>query len=791
MKLIFFPPRNLKRKHFLIFLPLLSIIIWILYPLPSPLFKDPYASVLKAKDGTLLGATIADDEQWRFPIADSIPMNFEQALLHFEDEYFYKHPGINPFSLGRAIWQNMKAGKVISGASTLSMQVIRLSRKGQKRTIVEKLWEMALALKLELYYSKKQILNFYAAHAPFGGNVVGLSAASWRYFGREVDQLSWAEVATLAVLPNSPALIYPGKNSPLLKKKRDNLLEKLYQNQIIDSLTMALALDEPLPGKPYPLPQQAYHLLQRAMGEGQRGTVINSSLDPHLQRRASEIVQLHHENLRLNQIHNAAAIIIEIESGNTLAYVGNVKGSGRHGESVDIITSQRSTGSILKPFLYAAMLSEGKLLPKQLLPDFPVFFQGFAPNNFNKKFDGAVPADKALSRSLNIPFVFLLKEFRYEKLHFKLKQLGMKSLDQPASHYGLSLILGGAEVNLWELSAMYAGMGRTLRNYYRYPGEKRYRNDDVFQNHYLLTNKASIRKGTDEVGVLGASSIWYTLEAMQNLQRPDDQADWQEYSSSRPIAWKTGTSYGFRDAWAVGMDRDYVVAVWTGNASGEGRPGLLGVKTAAPLLFDLFDLLPRTSWYDFPESDTQSLLICQRSGLQATAHCQPIDTLSVPKVAIRAESCSFHKNIHLNAEGTYQVNSDCYPVHQMKEKNFFVLPAVQEWYFKPHSIWYESLPPFMPNCGQNFTKRMAFIYPKKRSRIYIPKELDGEKGRVVFEAAHREPNITLFWHLDNQFLGETKGLHQMAFVASKGKHELTLIDADGEELREWFEVVGE
>ncbi|MDH4058655.1 MAG: penicillin-binding protein 1C, partial [Cyclobacteriaceae bacterium] len=454
--------------------------------LPPSLFKDTYSTVLEDRTGELLSASIASDEQWRFPPIDSVPEKFSKALVQYEDKRFYSHPGVDLLSLGRAIEQNWKARKIISGGSTLSMQVIRLSRKGKPRTYFEKIIEIILATRLELQYSKEEILSLYASHAPFGGNVVGLDAACWRYFGRNCHQLSWAEAALLAVLPNAPSLMHPGKNRNQLHLKRDAHLDQLRKEGVIDESTCELSKAEGIPKEPVALPRFARHLMQRIARDGLSQTRVVSTIDLNLQEHVERIVQEQHYQLKGNQIYNAAAIVVEVKTGNVVAYVGNTqrKSEGYHGEEVDIIASPRSTGSILKPFLFAAMLDEGKILPQTLLPDVPTFINGFSPQNFSHEYDGAVPAGSALIRSLNIPAVHLLREYRYEKLHALLKELGMTTLNQLPDHYGLSLILGGAEGNLWDITGMYASMARALNNYSQNAGKKKYNRNDFHSLQY-------------------------------------------------------------------------------------------------------------------------------------------------------------------------------------------------------------------------------------------------------------------------------------------------------------------
>ena len=361
---------------------ILSGFYW--FCLPRTLFDDPFSTVMLDREGGLLGARIAADGQWRFPPVDSLPDKYEKAVILYEDRFFHNHPGVNPFSLFRALLQNLKQGEIVSGGSTITMQVIRLARKGKSRTILEKIIEMVLAMRLELSASKEEILSLYASHAPFGGNVVGIHAASWRYWGRPPDQLSWAETATLAVLPNAPALIHPGKNRAWLVIKRNRLLDKMEAAALIDSLDCSLAKLEALPEKPLPLPSSAPHLMDRIYQTSQ-GLTVRTSIDASLQERVEGIIEDHHKRLLHNNIHNACCLVLDTQTGEVLAYVGNTRNPGKpeFSSAVDIITAPRSTGSILKPVLYCLMLEEGEILPGTLVPDIPTHYTGYSPKNFS------------------------------------------------------------------------------------------------------------------------------------------------------------------------------------------------------------------------------------------------------------------------------------------------------------------------------------------------------------------------------------------------------------------------
>ena len=759
---------------------------------PRQLFPAPCSTLLYSAEGELLGARIAPDGQWRFPATDSLPDRFVDCLLTYEDKRFFYHPGIDPAAIFRAIRLNGKAGRVVSGGSTLTMQLARIARGNQDRTFYEKTIEMCWALFLETTYSKQEILNLYASHAPFGGNVIGLETAAWRYFGRSASELSWAESATLAVLPNSPALIHPGRNRKQLKEKRDRLLASLQKKGILEETEYELACMEPLPEAPLPLPNDAPHLLERLAAE-QPGQRIQTSVRQALQRQTQALVNRYAREYSSNHIYNLAAIVADVETGEVLAYAGNATypADERRGNQVDIITSPRSTGSILKPFLYAGMLHDGLLLPSMLVSDVPLNINGFSPHNYNKTFYGAVPAHVAIERSLNVPLVRMLSQYNTGRFMSLLKSWGMTTLRFSEEHYGASLILGGAEGTLWDLSGMYASMSRVLKHYRTYNG--RYNPADIHPlTPFPAERKEPIRSLTDsrltDKALLSSAALWYTFEAMSALNRPEEEADWQQFESMKRIAWKTGTSYGGRDAWAIGTTPRYVVGVWAGNASGEGRPGLTGVGNAAPVLFDLFSLLPGSEWFDLPYDETLPLAICRNSGHKASPYCEQTDTLYMPLSGNNTGVCPYHKLVHLSADGRYRVNSSCESVDRMISRPWFVLPPAQEYYYRNYHIDYIPLPPVKPGCGQDQNRQIELIYPEHNAILYLPKGFSGKSEKFIFKAAHARRDATIYWHLDESYLGETTDNHQISCSVSQGKHLLTLIDNEGNQKKIQFEV---
>lgn len=741
-------------------------IIWILVPLavlymfclPFRLFRSPLSATLTAQDGTLMGARIAADGQWRFAPAKKVPEKFAKCIVTYEDKRFWWHPGIDFLSIGRAVRQNFSRHEVVSGASTITMQVIRLSRPDAPRNIGEKLLEAVLATRLELRHSKKKILLLYASNAPFGGNVVGIEAAAWRYFGRPAEDLSWAESAMLAVLPNAPALIHPGRNRDALQQKRDFLLDKLQAKGIIDDIECELAKDEPLPDSPLPMPDNAYHLLERLRAKG-GDKAYTCTLDPALQERINGIARAHFYDYHQNMVDNMGILVRSVKTGDILAYYGNTKGlqDNLRGADVDMIPAPRSSGSTLKPILYAAMLDSGLVLPSTLIKDTPYNYNNFAPHNYARTFDGAVPADEVIERSLNVPSVRMLEKYGVPRFLQILKGMGFSTVTRSADHYGLSLILGGAEITLQDLVGAYWSMARKLT-------------EDVDDPN---AEKVDIP--------LSRASVWLTFNALSKAGRPEEESSWQDFSSGRKVAWKTGTSWGNRDAWSVGVTRDYVVGVWVGNSDGEGRSQMTGVQYASPVMFDVFAYLPASKWFEMPIDEMVNVDVCKQSGLPASRICPDVEQQLCPDVPIRPDPCPYHRTVHLDKEHRYQVNSSCYPVELMEDAVWFVLPPAQEWYYMKNHLDYRPLPPKHPDfdSATEVGNPIEIIYPEQNITVVTTRSLDGRDQGIVVKAAHTDPEAILFWHLDDSYLGQTRGEHDLLIHPEPGRHLLVAIDGNG------------
>ncbi|MGV8836404.1 penicillin-binding protein 1C [Cellvibrio sp.] len=772
------------------------------FPLPSSLTKTPYANLLLARDGSLLGAGIAADQQWRFAPVESLPDKYKKSLLLFEDQHFYRHPGINPLAIARALQGNLQAGKVTSGGSTISMQLARLLRQAEyqqqdkklpARSIISKLLEAGRAFQLEWRFSKEELLIHYASHAPFGGNIVGLRAAAWRYFGRAPEHLSWAESALLAVLPNSPALIHPGRQRDLLKQKRDRLLVRMHQENYFSDLDLQLALIEPLPERPQSLPQLVPHLLATLKKQHSAQHIFHSSIDPFIQRITAQVAERHGLRLANEGVNNIALILIDHERMETLAYVGNQawQKQQRYAPDLDLIQRPRSTGSILKPLLYGLMLQEGELAPTSLIPDIPTQFGGYSPKNYDRSFRGAVPAQFALAHSLNIPSVRMLRDYGIGKFQEKLQAMGMTTLFRPADDYGLTLILGGAEGTLWDLTGIYARLAASARD----GNISQPIPTLLLQDKKALENKILLQEKTPSIKpVIQQGAAWLTLQALIDVARPGNDNYWRDFSGSQTIAWKTGTSYGLRDAWAIGSNGRYTLGVWVGNAGGEPASFISGQSSAAPILFDVFDALPSINWFAKPAHALKTISVCKDDGYLTGGQCEAVD-MEIPNTSHFAKVTQNHRRIHLDTDEQFRVHSRCETVNNMQAHNWFVLPPTQEFYWRQHHSEYQSLPPWRSDCLKDLLQvdedqPIELVYPNEESRIYIPMDLDGKRSRVVLKAVHRNPAAQLYWHLDDEFLGETKIFHEREAALEPGVHKLLVVDKQGYRLERRFRVIG-
>lgn len=738
-----------------------------------------YSAVLLDKHDAFLSAKVACDGQWRFPITKKLPETYKQALIFYEDKNFYRHFGIDPFALVRAFYQNLKNGKVISGASTISMQLARLCLKNKSRSIFTKLEEMYLTIGFEFLYSKEKILQLYSGLAPFGSNVVGLETAIWKYYHKRLEDLSWAEAALFAVLPNQPSMLHLSKNREKLLLKRNRLLRDLTNSNIISQDVYSLSIEEPLPDKPLVLPRNAPHALEYAIKLKGDATIMNSTIDLNLQNEVIRISRNHHRIFKANEIHNLAVLVVENKSGNILAYLGNsMDSSVVRNADVDMVHAPRSSGSVLKPLLLVAMMDLGLVGPGSLVPDIPTLINGFRPENFSRQYSGAVSCREVIQKSLNVPSVLMLKEYGIPVFYANLKRFGFSHLFRPWEDYGLSLILGGAEVNMADLARAYAYLAHTLNVYQDH--QQKYPDFSDYNLRLLKNEKPHQNILNSNPDLQTAGAIHHMFQSMRLHGMNQEEFNIHTRNSLSPIALKTGTSFGYKDAWCVGVNPDYTVVVWIGNANGMARPGLIGIQTAAPLMQEIIQLPPAERDWTIPYDDMVFIPVCRQSGFTPGRYCTDIDTQYLPKASKLLKTCTFHQKIFLDTTLNFRVFKDC--ESQIVEANWFVLPPAMEYFYASAHPEFKAMPPLREDCrekGAEQFRTLAFIYPNHNAQIMIPVDLDQQKNPMIFKATHRDPGAEIMWFMDNTYIASSNYPFELTFIPPPGRHHFMIMDREG------------
>lgn len=705
-------------------------------------FKSRYSKILYDKNGEILSVFLNDEEQWHIKSTD-IPKRLKIAVINYEDRKFYSHFGVDFLALMRAFVNNFNSTQR-SGASTISMQTIKLWDK-KDRTYFNKFNEIIQSFALENAFSKDEILKLYLSNAPYGGNLVGYEAAILFYFDKNPKDLTWAQAALLAILPNQPGLINLEKNKTKLLNKRNKLLAKLYERKLINKDIYELSLKEPLPNFK-PRKNIAPHLALRLLNDDNKE--IFSSIDKKIQLKIEKKAKEFSYTLQQKGIQNLAIILADTKTRKVLAYLGSQ-------DFYDMVnlgqingnTAKRSVGSTLKPFLYALSIDEGIIAPESILLDVPTFFSNFNPQNANKKYYGIISAREALQRSLNVPFVSLLQDYGYEKFFYKLKTF-LNFEDENYKRYGLSLILGTKELSLEDLVKLYLG----LANY----GE--------------LANLSFIRDEnlSGVTRMFSKGSAYLTLEAMKELQR----VGLENYNKEKIISWKTGTSYGRKDAWAIGATPKYTLGVWVGNFNGEANANLYGVSIAGDLLFEILGLLDEVGLEFAPSDDLMTIKLDSISKYRYDENLNTsyIHTL-YPKEANILRTSPFLKKVY-----EYQGKElDSKDIHFKDAKAFIKLdlPAYALHFFQQRNFKFSS------------KKGVNIIYPKNNLKLILAKDLNGMKG-LVAKVANLN-NEKLFWYLNQKLIYEGNENTQNLNL-KEGKYQLFIISQSGEQDTVWFEI---
>lgn len=711
--------------------------------------ENRYSQVVVDNRGKIIGAYLNQDEQWQVKGDGKIPSRLELAVLTFEDREFYNHNGINYLAILRAIKTNIFQRKRI-GASTITMQVAKLY-KNRNRNYINKVLEIIEAKKIENNIGKEEILKLYLNNAPYGGNIIGYRTASLLYFKKEPVNLTWAEGALLAILPNSPGLMNVEKNREILLKKRNTLLKTMYDTNIISQSQYKLSLNERLPDKRYYFDLLAPHLTRRLKDEYSKEKIINSTIDSEIQKKVDKIVKNYSELIQNKGIKNAAAIVIDNYNGEVKAYIGSQDfyDFEKNGQ-VDGIISFRSTGSVLKPFLYALSIDDGLIAPQSKLLDIPLYFSNFSPQNANKKYTGLIEAQEALKRSLNIPFVNLLNEYGQDRFFYFLKSVSNFN-DNDFSRYGLSLILGTKEMSIENIAQLYYG----LANYGNFKNIKYIKNDLEEKNRQLITRGAA----------------YLTINDLSKVQRYGIQ---NLYTGRDNISWKTGTSYGQRDGWAAGISLKWTVVVWCGNFTGEGNANISGIRTAGVLLFNIFKSLPKdNSIFIKPENDIKKIKIDNQTGYRVK-YDVPTREIDYPKDAKPLKLSPYYKKIFVNEDGRL-IDSRNKNFYKSTEKIIVSYPVELFNYLVKENM----------NIFNISEKTIKFIYPLNGLKIKVPRDFDGKK-KVIVKISNPN-NYNIFWYLNGEYIGQ--GLDtERSFSFLPGEQIIGIIGENGETSQIKFEV---
>ncbi|MCP4146633.1 MAG: penicillin-binding protein 1C [bacterium] len=749
--------------------------------------------------GRLLTVLISEDGYYRMhvPLTEIAPL-FCKTLLLQEDRYYYRHFGINPFAIVRAAFANVVNGRVVSGGSTITMQLARMMDR-RKRTVWAKLIESVRAVKLEWRYSKEEILAYYLALAPYGGNVEGIQAAAYRYFGKSAGNLSVGEIALLVAIPRSPNKYRPDREPIEAKLARDKILKKMMTAQLITTDQYRRALKEPVVSgsvkKEKLIPHTAWHYRKKEPGR----YVWHTTIDKNIQTRVKTLLRSYIKGLEAYNITNASAVVIDNETREVRAIVGSVDYFSKKGLGAnDGSRAPRSPGSTLKPFLYGLAFQEGLVAEKTILYDTPINYAGYSPRNYSKQFVGPVRVCDALTESLNVVAVRLSRQLGVKKLYNLLKKGGVSTLNKPVDYYGLPLVLGGVEIKPVELTNLYASLA----------------NGGIYRPYKIIKQKECLRRplrgerqgeahpgppialragqfGVDAARadgdrILSAEAVWLVTHILTDVERPDFPASWQ-YAKNRPtIAWKTGTSYGHQDAWGIGYTPKYTIGVWVGNFSGETSRGLAGSKTAGPILFDLFQSLQTAGqerWFARP-GGVKERKVCAVSGRVATRHCRSL----VSEYYIEKESgqslqgggCDIHQVISVDMGTRKQAAGETEP-GKVKEQVFEIWPSEIATNLLKQGVPVDEVPPYdIENMAGQKYYPPVILSPVKNTVYYqrLDKlQLSDHGIKLTGAVTNRVRNV--FWFLDDRLIAEG-GIKKEIFInPGPGTYRVTLMDDVG------------
>ncbi len=740
---------------------LLSILIFavlnIIYPLKVNI---EYSTIITDKNDKVLHTFLTSDDKWRMKTELSeISDQLKEAIIFKEDKYFYQHFGVNPIALGRAVFNNVVYGKRTSGASTITMQVARLLNP-KERTYWHKLVEMFRATQLEWQYSKDEILQLYLNLVPYGSNLEGVKSASILYFEKSPQHLSLAEITCLAVIPNRPTSLRLGRNNELIKKVRNKWLKRFERERVFPNNIVEDALTEPLEVERHDSPKYAPHFCYRMKRTYPHLDIIKTNLDFEKQTVIQELTKNHVESLKGFEIQNGAVLVINNQTMEVEAYIGSADFNNKNdGGQVDGIRSVRSPGSTLKPLIYAKSFDLGLLTPKSMVQDVPLNYDGYAPQNFDKQFNGKVTAEYALAQSLNIPAVWLLYKIRPKRLISTLKQARFKQILADQNKLGLSLALGGCGVSLEEMCGLYS----SFANQGIYTSPLFLKSDSLSQKQALITPQ----------------STFLMTDILTQVERPDLPIVFAERAGLPRIAWKTGTSYGRRDAWSIGYNEKYTIGVWVGNFSGQGVPELTGASMAAPLLFEIFTYIDRqtkTNWNIEPEG-LDYRWVCSQSGQVPEDFCEHkiLDTF-IPTIS-NNRKCTHLKYMWVSEDEKISYCTECLPSQNYQKKLYDNLSMEMLAYYRDHHLPFAEIPPHNPKCERLFEENAPKITSLTNGLQYYLDKNDNTELMLQCQAANDVEKV--YWFINDRFYQAASATHPLFFTPTDHLVKVSCADDKG------------
>ena len=783
-----FVKRGKKRWYLIAFLLTPIFVFAILnfcFPLPKEKLQLSSSTVVLDRSGEWLRAFTSEDEMWCFPESslEKISPLFQTSMLTYEDKWFYHHWGINPVSVVCAAVDNFKAGRIVRGGSTITMQLARLMEP-KERTLPNKMIEMFRAFQLELTYTKSEILTSYFNLLPYGGNIVGSGAAARLYFNKPQSALSLGEAALLAAIPNSPEYLRPDRFPESARKARKKVLHRMRNAGKITEQRLKEALQEPIPTFRYQLPFKAPHLARflknktpTHASQNRSNNLIRTTIDFRFQDAAEQILSQRLRPLQDQGVSTGAVVILDTKSREVLALVGSHDFFDKESDGqVNGTIALRSPGSTLKPFIYALAIDKGLITPQTLLYDVPVDYVGYTPENYDGKFTGYVIARDALARSLNVPAVNIYAKMEKNQLFEFLKYAGISTLNN-SDDYGLSLVLGGCGINLLELTTLYAGlanMGEFAPYSFLYDTEK------INTKSRKLTNTTSSDFSAQRL--LRPETCWIVTDMLTTLKRPDFPRTFDLTGTMPKVAWKTGTSYGHRDAWSIGYSPELTIGVWLGNFNGTGAPILSGAEAAAPILFALFTALSgnkKYQWFNKPTT-LRTRLVCALTGQPTSLHCPTsITDVYIPGIS-SARECQIHKTIQIDVDTGERLCSSCRPGRNYRQEKIAVFPAEVATWLNANGYALPNLPDHNQDCTRLLAGTKPIILSPSQDTVYhIRPYIPLEYQKIRLAASVSGDTQDIFWFLNGELVFNGKAVDSTFLTPVIGNHELTCIDGAG------------